>query len=74
MNTKRRVHDGIVGVLITLGVALGYWVAPVWLLLPGVVGVLLIQSGFTGFCPVYFTLDRLGVGETRTAGTSSVGV
>lgn len=74
MNTKRRVHDGIVGVLITLGVALGYWVAPVWLLLPGVVGVLLIQSGFTGFCPVYFTLDLLGVGETRAADTGSVGV
>lgn len=73
MNTKRRVHDGIVGVLITLGVALGYWVTPMWLLLPGVVGLLLIQSGFTGFCPVYFTLDLLGVGEARAAGTGSVG-
>lgn len=74
MNTKRRVHDGIVGVLITLGVALGYWVTPMWLLLPGAVGVLLIQSGFTGFCPVYFTLDLLGVGEARAAETGSVGV
>lgn len=60
MLTKRRVHDGIVGVLVTLGVALGYWSDPAWLLLPGAVGVLLIQSLFTGFCPVYFTLDRLG--------------
>ncbi len=74
MNTKRRVHDGIVGVLITLGVALGYWVTPMWLLLPGAVGVLLIQSGFTGFCPVYFTLDLLGVGEARAPETGSVGV
>lgn len=72
MNTKRRVHDGIVGALITLGVALGYWMAPVWLLLPGVVGILMIQSAFTGFCPVYFTLDRLRVGEARTVGTGSV--
>ena len=62
MQTKRRVHDAIVGVLVTAGTALGYWVNPLWLALPGAVGLLLIQSGFTGFCPVYFTLDKLGIG------------
>lgn len=67
MNGKRRLHDGIVGVIVTAGVALGYWVAPVWLLVPGVVGVLLIQSWFTGFCPVYYTLDKLGIGESGAA-------
>jgi len=67
MNAKRRLHDGIVGLIVTLGVALGYWVAPVWLLVPGVVGVLLIQSWFTGFCPVYYTLEKLGIGEKRPA-------
>lgn len=69
MFTKRRVHDGIVGVLVTLGVALGYWTDPVWLVLPGAVGVLLIQSLFTGFCPVYYTLDRIGAFERAPAGT-----
>ncbi len=67
MQTKRRVHDAIVGALITLGVALAYWMSPLWLLVPGAVGVLLIQSGFTGFCPVYYTLDKLGVGERAAA-------
>ncbi len=67
MNRKRRIHDSIVGVLITAGVALGTWVNPVWLALPGAVGLLLIQSGFTGFCPVYFTLDKLGVAEHAAA-------
>lgn len=62
MTSQRRVHDGIVGLLITAGVALGYWVAPVWLLVPGIVGLLLIQSWITGFCPVYYTLEKLGVG------------
>ena len=62
MQRQRRIHDGIVGLLVTAGVALGYWVDPLWLALPGLVGVLLIQSGFTGFCPVYFTLEKLGVG------------
>ncbi|WNM62390.1 YgaP family membrane protein [Candidatus Nitrospira neomarina] len=58
MKRKRQLHDGIAGALITAGVALGYYVNPLWLLLPGILGVTLLQSGFTGFCPVYFVLDR----------------
>ena len=64
MHRKRRVHDGIVGAVITAGVALGFWVNPMWLWVPGIVGLLMIQSGFTGFCPVYFTLDKLCVGDS----------
>ncbi len=58
MNTKRRIHDGIVGTVLTLGTVLGYYGDPLWLLIPGALGVTLLQSGFTGFCPVYFILDR----------------
>jgi len=58
MNTTRRLHDGIVGVVMTAGVGLGYWVDPLWLLVPGVLGVTLLQSAFTGFCPVYFLLEK----------------
>ncbi len=64
MNTKRRIHDGIAGAVIALGVALGYWVDPLWLLVPGLLGITLLQSGFTGFCPVYFVLDRTCQAET----------
>jgi len=63
MNRKRRLHDGIVGAVIAAGVALGAWVDPVWLWLPGVIGVLMVQSAFSGFCPVYWTLDLLRVGD-----------
>lgn len=59
MNQKRRIHDAIVGIVVTAGVALGYYVSAYWLLVPAVIGLTLIQSGITGFCPVYFTLDRL---------------
>ena len=59
MNQKRRLHDAIVGIVVTVGVALGYYVSVHWLLVPSVIGLTLIQSGFTGFCPVYFVLDRL---------------
>jgi len=56
---KRCVHDGIVGAVITVGVLLGYFGNPLWLILPGAIGVTLIQSAFTGFCPVYYTLDKI---------------
>jgi hypothetical protein len=52
------MHDGLVGVLVTLGVVLGFYLNPLWLLLPGIIGIALLQSAFTGFCPVYFTLDK----------------
>ena len=58
MNAKRRIHDAIVGAVVTAGVALGYYLDPMWLLVPGAIGVVLIQSGVTGFCPVYFILDK----------------
>lgn len=58
MKRKRQLHDGIAGALITTSVALGYSIHPGWLLLPGILGVILLQNGFTGFCPVYFILDR----------------
>lgn len=56
--SKRRIHDGIVGILVTLGVVLGFYINALWLLLPGIIGVALIQSAVTGFCPVYFILDK----------------
>ena len=64
-NTKRRIHDGIVGAVITLGIALGYGLDPAWLFVPGVIGVTLIQSAFTGFCPVYLLLDKTYTPETN---------
>lgn len=70
MNRKRRIHDAIVGVVVTAGVALGHYVSAHWLILPAVIGVTLIQSGLTGFCPVYFALDRLlpseGAGDSAS--------
>ncbi|HSE89276.1 MAG TPA: DUF2892 domain-containing protein [Candidatus Binatia bacterium] len=65
MQTKRRVHDGIVGAIITAGVALGYYGSPLWLWVPGIIGVTLVQSAFTGFCPVYYTLDKIRIGDSR---------
>lgn len=56
---KRKVHDGIAGAVITMGVVLGHYVDPMWLWVPGILGLTLLQSAFTGFCPVYYALDRI---------------
>ena len=48
-----------------LGVALTHWVHPAWLLLPALVGLNLIQSVFTGFCPPTLILRKLGWVDDR---------
>ena len=70
MTTKRKIHDGIVGALITVCVWLGYSSDPVWLWIPGILGVTLLQSGVTGFCPLYLILDRCPL-ETQQGETIS---
>lgn len=56
---KRRVHDGIVGLLVAITVVLGFVGNPQWLIVPGLLGLTMFQSALTGFCPVYYTLDRI---------------
>jgi hypothetical protein len=41
----------LAGTVTLVGVALTHFVSPWWLLLPTFVGLNLIQSVFTGFCP-----------------------
>jgi len=49
------------GSFILASVALGYWVHPAWLLFTAFVGANLLQSSFTGFCPLSRILSRAGV-------------
>ena len=50
----------LAGSVTLLGVALTAFVNPWWLLLPTFVGLNLIQSVFTGFCPPSLVLRKLG--------------
>jgi hypothetical protein len=53
----------LAGTLVLTSLALSHWVNPWWLLLAAFVGVNLIQSAFTGFCPAEKILQKLGVGR-----------
>jgi hypothetical protein len=53
----------IAGSLVLLSLALAWLFSPWALLLALLVGVNLIQSSFTGFCPAELLLRRVGVGS-----------
>ncbi|HVB40143.1 MAG TPA: DUF2892 domain-containing protein [Terriglobales bacterium] len=58
MTVERKVRV-FAGTMILLSLALGYWVHPGWFLLSAFVGLNLIQSAFTGFCPAEKIIRRI---------------
>lgn len=50
----------LAGSMVLLSVVLVHYVSPWWLLLTCFVGLNLIQSAFTGFCPPSIVLRKLG--------------
>ena len=50
----------LAGTLVLVGTALAYFVSPWWLLFTICIGLNLIQSAFTGFCPPTLLLEKLG--------------
>ena len=60
MKKKIKIHDEIVGSIILFSVILALTVnVGGWLYLTGAIGGLMISNTFTGFCPVYFVLNRV---------------
>jgi hypothetical protein len=59
--TLDRFVMAFAGTMILLSLALSQLVSPWWLLLTAFVGFNLLQSSFTGFCPLAIVLKRLGV-------------
>ena len=64
IQSKIKLHDGIVGATYLLSVILAITINIQWLYLAGAVAVLQISSAFTGFCPVYFVLNKMMPDET----------
>lgn len=64
--TVERTVLAFAGVVILLSLALGMPQSPLfhsanWLWLTGFVGLNLLQSAFTGFCPLAMILKKLGL-------------
>lgn len=67
MNVERSLRL-IAGAFVLASLALGYWVSPYWFLFTGFVGLNLLQSGFTNWCPMMMFLRKLGVPEQAKRG------
>jgi hypothetical protein len=49
------------GTVVLASLLLAHFVSPNWLWLTAFVGANLLQSSFTGFCPLALVLKRLGI-------------
>ncbi len=56
-----RVLRLIAGTFTLLSLVLAHYLDPRWLWFTAFIGLNLLQSGFTNWCPMMAVLDRLGV-------------
>jgi hypothetical protein len=62
MNLDRAVL-AFAGVMVLISVALVYFVSPWWLLFTTFIGLNLLQSSVTGFCPAAVLFKKLGLAD-----------
>ncbi len=60
MNVERMLR-GIAGSFVLVSVLLAHFHSPYWLFFTGFVGLNLLQSAFTNWCPMMSILRKLGV-------------
>jgi hypothetical protein len=63
---RERIVRAVAGIIVLLSIALTYYVSIKWLWLGVFVGVNLLQSSFTKFCPLEKILDAAGVEKGKS--------
>lgn len=58
---KQRIIFFVAGLFVLTGITLSHYVSPNWIWLSVFVGVNMLQSSFTKFCPLEKILDAFGV-------------
>lgn len=59
--TLDRTVLAFAGIMVLLSVALTYWVSPLFMWFTVFIGLNMLQSAFTGFCPAAAVFRWLGV-------------
>ncbi|MES2222971.1 MAG: DUF2892 domain-containing protein [Acidobacteriota bacterium] len=54
----------LAGVIVLASLALAHWVSPNWLWLTGFVGLNLLQSAFTNWCPAMAIFRAMGLKDS----------
>lgn len=65
MNIDRMVTL-IQSIIILASISLSYYHSPYWLFVTAFMGVNMLQSVFTGFCPTAYVLKKLGMKRGST--------
>jgi len=60
MNVDRAVF-ALAGMMVLLSLLLAHLVSPLWLWFTAFIGLNLLQSAFTGFCPPAILFRKLGL-------------
>jgi len=64
--TNMTVNQGLralAGIVVLASALLAYFVSPYWLILNGFVGLNLLQSAFTDWCPAMLVFRKMGLKE-----------
>ncbi|MFA5146738.1 MAG: DUF2892 domain-containing protein [Candidatus Omnitrophota bacterium] len=56
-----RILRGIAGSFILISLVLAYYLSPLWLWFTAFVGLNLLQSAFTNWCPMMSILRKAGI-------------
>lgn len=56
----------VAGTFLLLSLALAHYVSPTWLWFSAFIGLNLVQSAFTGWCPMMAILRRAGLPPCRS--------
>ncbi len=62
--TIERILRGMAGTFILASLLLAYFVSPNWLWFTAFVGLNLLQSAFTNWCPAITILEKMGFKKT----------
>jgi hypothetical protein len=55
----------IAGIMVLISVLLTHFVSPWWIIFTAFIGVNLLQSGFTNWCPMISLLRALGLKDCK---------
>ncbi|MFN8247336.1 MAG: DUF2892 domain-containing protein [Ferruginibacter sp.] len=58
---KERIVRAVAGLLVLISIVLAHYIHEYWLFLAGFVGLNLLQSAFTRFCPLEIILEKAGI-------------
>jgi hypothetical protein len=61
--TIHRILRLVAGSFVLISLALGQWVSPNWYYFTAFVGLNLLQSAFTNWCPLITILKKMGIPE-----------